>query len=178
VNRGGERFRSRGVDAGPIFNLTYMDIVNSTGKGFADLQLGALRRATLEAAFQYFAHSIDDEGEVDIEISESFEGSPTSNPFAYSAAYHFGSIGFNQSFTKQHIVNGNDPYPDFPDGYIQFNFHSGMNYHYSKHDMPGDNQFDFYTIALHEIMHLLGFSSFLDNQGNSAAAPGVFTEFD
>jgi hypothetical protein len=178
VNRGGERSKSRGVDAGPVFNLTYMDIVNSTGKGFADLQLGALRRATLEAAFQYFAHSIDDEGEVDIEISESFEGSPTSNPFAYSAAYHFGSIGFNQSFTKQHIVNGNDPYPDFPDGYIQFNFHSGMNYHYSKHDMPGDNQFDFYTIALHEIMHLLGFSSFLDNQGNSAAAPGVFTEFD
>ena len=87
-------------------------------------------------------------------------------------------LGLIESFTQQHIVSGNDPYPDFPDGYIEFNFHSGMNYHYSKHDMPGDNQFDFYTIALHEIMHLLGFSSFLDNQGNSAAAPGVFTEFD
>ena len=178
VDRGEERSISRGADAGPVFNLTYLDVVNSTGKGFADAQKGAQRRATLEAAFQYFSQSIDDEGEVDIEIRESFEGSPSSNPFAYSASYYFGAVGFNRSFTQQHILSGNDPYPDFPDGYIQFNFHSGMSYHFSKHDMPADDQFDFYTIALHEIMHLIGFTSYLDIQGNSAASPGVFTEFD
>ncbi|MFT4525702.1 MAG: hypothetical protein ACI85F_001857 [Bacteroidia bacterium] len=178
VDRGGERSTSRGADAGPVFNLTYLDVVNSTGKGFSDPQKGAQRRASLEAAFQYFSESIDNDGEVDIEIRESFEGSPTSNPFAFAASYYFGSVGFNRSFTQQHIITGSDPYPDFPDGYIQFNFHSGMNYHYSKHDMPGENQFDFYTIALHEIMHLVGFTSYLDGQGNSAASPGVFTEFD
>ncbi|MFT4680199.1 MAG: hypothetical protein ACI9FU_000653 [Granulosicoccus sp.] len=178
VDRGGESSASRGADAGPVFNITYLDIVNNTGKGFADTQQGAQRRATLEAAFLYFSNSIDNDGEVDIEIRESFEGSPASNPFAFAASYYFGSVGFNRSFTQQHILTGSDPYPDFPDGYIQFNFHSGMNYYYSMHDSPTDQQFDFYTIALHEIMHLIGFTSYLDNAGNSEASPGVFTEFD
>ena len=178
VDRGGARPNSRGADAGPVFNLTYVDVVNGSGKGFDDPQSGALRRATLEAAFQYFSHSIDNVGEVDIEIRESFEGHPSSNPFGYAASYYFGSVGFNRSFTQQHILSGSDPYPNFPDGYIQFNFHAGMNYFYSKHDNPGGDQFDFYTIALHEIMHLLGFTSYLDQNGNSAASPGVYTEFD
>jgi hypothetical protein len=178
VDRGGESANGRGADAGPAFNITYLDEVNSTGKGFAEPQFGSLRRSILESAFQYFSESIDDNGEVDIEIRESFEGSPTSNPFAYSASYYFGSVGFNRSFTQQHILSGSDPYPNFPDGYIQFNFHSGMSYAYSRYDMPAAGQFDFYTICLHEIMHLLGFTSYLDAQGNSAASPGVFTEFD
>ena len=163
---------------GPTFNLTYLDQVNATGQGFDHPTLGAQRRAVLEAAFSYYASLMEDDGEADIEVRESFAGNPTSNPFAFSAAYYFGSKGFNSPFTKAHIASGNDPYDAYPDGYLQFNFHSNLNYNYDHGAFPSGQEFDFYTIALHEILHVLGFSSYANENGQSAAAAYVFTSFD
>ncbi|MCB9187019.1 MAG: T9SS type A sorting domain-containing protein [Flavobacteriales bacterium] len=170
---------SRGLrDGGPTFNLTYLDQVNGTGIGFDDPNLGALRRGTLEAAFEYFASVIEDVGTADIEIRESFSGNPISNPFAYSAAYYFGSKGFNEPFTSVHLTTGNDPYGPYPDAYMQFNFHSNLDYHYGVSSLPNSSQYDFYTIALHEILHVLGFTSYSTANGASAASADVYTSFD
>ena len=166
------------ASGGPTFNLTYIDVVDGTNKGFDDPMKGEQRRTALETAFGYFTGLLEDDGEVDIEIRESFFGSPSGNPLAFSASYYFGAAGFNRAFTQQHIIIGIDPYPNFPDGYVQFNFWEAMNYHYSATSMPSADQFDFHTIAIHEVMHILGFTSYLDHDGNSAAALGVFTEFD
>lgn len=163
---------------GPTFNLTYLDVVNGTGQGFADPAEGSKRRTALEAAFAYFASSMLDGGEADIEIRASFSGNPNSNPFAMSGAYYYGSRGFNDPFTKRHITTGNDPHGSFPDAYIQFNFHSAMNFNYDPHAQPHSDQYDFYTVALHEIMHLLGFASYCNALGESAASPHVFTTYD
>jgi len=174
----GDVSEQRTNDPGPTFNITYLDVVNGTGGGFDHPANGAERRNALEAAFQYYASVVQDEGDVDIEIRESFSASPNSNPFAFSAAYYFGSKGFNSPFTQHHITSGNDPYNGFPDGYIQFNFHNGFNYNYTVNATPADDQFDFYTIALHEILHLLGFTSYADQTGGSAASEHVYTSFD
>lgn len=163
---------------GPTFNLTYLDQVNGTGVGFDDPNLGAARRAALEAAFAYYASVLGDIGEADVEIRESFSAHPSSNPFGFSAAYYYGSKGFNQSFTKVHLTTGNDPYGPYPDGYLQFNFHAALNYNYVVEANPAQNQYDFYTIALHEILHLLGFTSYSTATGESAASEHVFTSFD
>ncbi|MCB9191091.1 MAG: T9SS type A sorting domain-containing protein [Flavobacteriales bacterium] len=163
---------------GPTFNLTYLDQANGTGVGFDDPNLGAARRATLEAAFAYYASLMEDYGSADIEIRESFSGNPVSNPFGYSAAYYFGSKGFNQPFTKAHITTGNDPYGPYPDGYMQFNFHPNLNYNYVVGANPASDQYDFYTIALHEILHILGFTSYSTATGESAASEGIYTSFD
>ena len=165
-------------NGGPTFHLTYLDQVNSTGVGFDDPVLGAQRRNCLEAAFEYYASLIENFGEAEIEIRESFSANPNSNPFGFSAAYYFGSKGFNSPFTKAHIVTGNDPYGSFPDGYLQFNFHQNLNYNYDVNAFPSAQQFDFYTIALHEILHLLGFTSYSNANGESAASPHVYTTFD
>lgn len=165
-------------DGGMTFNLTYLDQVNGTGTGFDDPSLGAARRNALEAAFEYYASVIEDLGTADIEIRESFSGSPISNPFAYSAAYYYGSKGFNEPFTQVHITTGNDPYGPYPDGYMQFNFHTNLDYHYDISTPPGSQQYDFYTIALHEILHILGFTSYSNASGESAASPDVYTSFD
>jgi hypothetical protein len=165
-------------EIGPAFNLTYLDQVNGTGSGFDDPALGAERRTTLEAAFAYYSSLLENYGEADIEIRESFSGNPGSNPFAFSAAYYFGSKGFNAPFTKVHIESGNDPYESYPDGYIQFNFHQNLNYNYNVNASPSNQQFDFYTIALHEILHLLGFTSYSNANGQSAASEHVYTSFD
>jgi hypothetical protein len=163
---------------GASFNLTYLDQVNGTGAGFADPVHGQARRTALESAFEYYSSMIEDLGSADIEIRESFSANPNSNPFGFSAAYYFGSKGFNSPFTSAHITSGNDPYGNFPDGYLQFNFHPNLNYNYSVYADPSNQQFDFYTIALHEILHLLGFSSYSNGNGESAASPHVFTSFD
>lgn len=169
---------SRGADPTLVFNLTYLDQVNGTGIGFDDPNLGSQRRTALEAAFAYYASTIENVGICDIEIRESFSGSPSSNPFAYSAAYYFGSKGFNEPFTQVHISSGLDPYGPYPDGYMQFNFHSGLNYNYDKNAAPNSQQYDFYTVALHEILHVLGFTSYSTATGESAASPQVYTSFD
>lgn len=163
---------------GPTFNITYLDQVNANGKGFDDSALGGQRRAALEAAFQYYASLLEDHGQADIEVRESFSGNPLSNPFAYSAAYYYGSKGFNTPFTQAHISTGNDPYAPYPDGYVQFNFHSNLKYNYDVHANPSSDEFDFYTVALHEILHVLGFTSYSDAKGQSEAAEYVYTSFD
>ena len=165
-------------EIGPTFNLTYLDQVDANGIGFDDPTLGAQRRAALEAAFAYYSSLLEDYGEADIEIRASFSGNPTSNPFAFSAAYYFGSKGFNSPFTKAHIASGSDPYGAYPDGYLQFNFHPNLNYNYDVNANPSSEEFDFYTIALHEILHLLGFTSYSDDSGQSAASEHVYTSFD
>lgn len=161
-----------------VFNLTYLDVVNGTGVGFDDAELGEARRGALEAAFAYYASLIEDYGAADIEIRESFSGNPMSNPFAYSAAYYFGSKGFAEPFTQVHITSGSDPYGPYADGYMQFNFHPNLNYNYNINAQPASDEYDFYTIALHEILHLLGFTSYTTASGASAAAEDVFTSYD
>lgn len=165
-------------EANLVFNLTYLDQVNATGNGFDDPVHGASRRAILEAAFAYYATLIENDGVCDIEIRESFSGNPNSNPFAYSAAYYFGSKGFNQPFTQAHITTGMDPYGPYPDGYMQFNFHTNLNYSYDVEGLPTIQQYDFYTIVLHEILHVLGFTSYATASGESAASQDVYTSFD
>jgi hypothetical protein len=163
---------------GPVFNITYLDQVNGTGVGFDDPNLGATRRNALESAFAYYASVIEEFGVADIEIRESFSANPATNPFGFSAAYYFGSKGFNDPFTKVHITTGNDPYGPYPDGYMQFNFHPNLDYNYNVNVNPGSQQYDFYTIALHEIMHLLGFTSYAQGNGESQASEDVYTSYD
>lgn len=171
------QMKANGSD-GPIFNLTYLDVINGSGQGFDHPTEGAKRRAALEAAFAYFSSSMNDIGEADIEIRASFSGNPNSNPFAFSGAYYYGSRGFNDPFTLRHLTTGNDPHSSFPDAYIQFNFHSGMNFNYDANNPPQADQYDFYTVALHEITHLLGFASYCNSQGESVASQHVFTSYD
>jgi hypothetical protein len=178
ISSDGTRSNRLNGESGPTFNLTYLDQVNASGIGFDDPIYGAQRRATLEAAFAYFSSSMLDVGEAEIEIRASFSGAPNSSPFAFSGAYYYGSKGFNDPFTVRHITTGNDPSGSYPDAYIQFNFHSGMNFSYEVDGTPAADQYDFYTVTLHEIMHLLGFSSYCTADGVSAASPNVFTSFD
>ncbi len=163
---------------GPTFNLTYLDVIEGTGQGFAHPTEGAARRAALEAAFAHIASSLLDGGQADIEIRTSFSGNPNSNPFAFASSYYFGSKGFNDPFTKRHIITGNDPHGVHPDAYLQFNFHGNLKYNYDIYNWPAADQYDFFTVALHEIMHILGFASYCNHQGESAAAPDVFTTYD
>lgn len=168
VSRNG--LNNRGMASGPTFNLNYLDVANGTGKGFNDPQLGAQRRAVLQQVFTYLTGIIDNSGTIDVDIRVSFFASPTSNPFAFSAPYFFGAKGFNNPFPAAHLTTGSDPAGSYPDGYIQFNFSDALNYNLDPTATPSAAQFDFYTVALHEALHLLGFTSLIGENGQTQAS--------
>ncbi len=163
---------------GPVFNLTFLDVVNNTNKGFDDPDLGEQRRNVLSKAFAYYASVLNIPGKADIEIQESFFQN-SSAPFAYSASYYFSSKGFNDGLVASHLINDYDAAAGLPDGFIQFNFGSAFNYNYNTTSAPSSSQYDFYTVALHEILHVLGFTSFCAHDGTSEAPNDyVFTSYD
>lgn len=171
----GSEFKSNGAESGSAFNLTFLDVVNNTNKGFDDPELGEARRNILSKAFAYYAGIINNQGIADIEIQTSTH--QNFGAFASSASYYFSSAGFNDGLVAKHLISGFDPAGGVADGYIQFNF--AYNYSYSLNSAPPSNQYDFYTVCLHEILHVLGFSSFCNaNGGTQAPSPNVFTSFD
>ena len=177
VSRNG--LNNRGVASGPTFNINYLDVANGTGKGFNDPQLGAQRKAVLQKVFDYLTGIIDNTGTIDIDIRVSFFASPTSNPFAFSAPYFFGGKGFNQPFPYYHLTTGSDPTASYPDGYIQFNFSDALNYNLEPTATPSSAQFDFYTVALHEALHVLGFTSLIGENGlTQASIADAYSTFD
>lgn len=164
--------------SGPLFNLTFLDVVNNTDRGFDDPSLGEQRRNVLSKAFAYYASILNVTGTADIEIQESFFQNSNA-PFAYSASYYFSSKGFNDGLVASHLINGFDPAAGLPDGFIKFNFASTFNYNYNTSSAPSSSQYDFYTVALHEILHVLGFTSFCAHDGTSESPNDyVFTSYD
>ncbi len=166
----------------PTFNIIYKDQLVGSGKGFDDPTNGAKRREVLEAAFDYISNVIQNSGSADIMVDVSNGTIPANytGQFAVSKPVYTVANGYNQNHMLKHIINGTDPNVSNPDGTIEFNFNNSLNYFYDYPAEPGGNQFDFYTICLHEICHLLGFTSNIGSTGVSEAttAPQMFSSFD
>lgn len=180
-SKGVNNEKSGAENTGVKFNITYKDVILGNGTGFDDPVYGAQRRDALNAAFQYLSGIINNSGEADVQIDPSFfqNISPGNTPpLATSVAPSNASRGFNDCLAARHLISGNDPSGSLPDGMLSFNFGSNINYNYIFLDAPSNSQYDFYTVAIHEIIHMLGFTSYCDASGGSQAAANVFTAFD
>ncbi len=113
--------------------------------------------------------------------------------FSIPAVQNVGGIADN--LVWQTIVSGTDPYvgianplitPITPSnnvfhGAISFNFvNPSVVWNLSLGSTPNTNEYDFYTVALHESLHMLGFASLIDVNGNSkvGAAFPYYTRYD
>jgi len=146
------------------FGLIFSDVILGTGAGFDDPVLGATRRATATAVFDYISSVLPQSGHADIQFLQSqtdgsgFLGS--ANPLADP-----GTIGCQVVFPILHILTGVDPSPGIPDGLITIDF--GYTYNDDLGPVaPGER--DLFSLLLHEASHAIGFASSLttDNQGN------------
>jgi len=155
---------SQGAPGGPVFFLEYLDVSMANGIGFDDPVLGATRRATAQAVFDYMASVLPHGGSADIQFQASetdgsgFLGSaqPLANPFLAECQV---------AFPVTHLITGVDPNPGLPDGIITLDFG------YSYNDglgPPAGGEFDLFSLILHEATHAIGFVSTLtvDNTGN------------
>ena len=155
------------------FNFTYADVASNTGFGFDDGAEGVTRRATVEAVADYINTVVDHDGTVDIEWDLSINN-PGSGTLASMGSFYFGNSGVTNGFVFDHATTGVDPLGGVVDGRGEVNF--GRNWN-SDTGAPAGNEFDLYTVVLHEITHSMGFAS-LFNQDGSTLIAGTRSVYD
>ncbi len=159
-----------------IWNVEYLD---PAGSGFNDATLGGQRRGTLSSVLSYVSGVMPVEnGTIDLRVDASqadgtgflAEGGTYFNPSA--------PAGYYNGFAYDHVRSGVDPNATLPDARIAVDFGYAWN---SGLGAPAANQYDLFSILLHEITHTLGFNSQVMQDGSSFFGlknPGIFNVFD
>ena len=160
-------------------NAFFRDVLDETGIGFDDPTEGETRRQTAMAVMQYVGGLLDVIGTADIEFQQSVEGGAflaAASPLLDLPA----PDGIYNGFVFDHLTTGTDPDPELPDGAIIVNFAFDWN---SDLGDPVPEEYDLFSILLHELTHALGMVSLMDETGQSQLseeprATGIFTHFD
>ena len=157
-----------------IFNVSFLDVVNSTGVGFDDPTLGSTRRDTFSSVFTYLNTVLDETGTVDFEVGVSETdgtGSLASGGtlFPTTGELFFNGALFNRVDTGVDISGA--------EGIASFDF--GYNWN-SDLDSPTGSEYDLFSVTLHEVAHALGILGTIESTGVSSLSggdPGVFSVF-
>lgn len=181
---------SRAGSCGP----SYFTLWYEPGGGFDDLNPTEIaRKAVLEQVFcdlSAFINSPCPAGGINIWVRNiaSIPGVPPSAAGVASGFYGIPSTSINPAGTIDNLVwqtlhTGTDAYtglvpiliPSFPyntngvaffHGMVAFNFSTPFNTSLSSLPTSGSD-YDFYAVALHEAIHILGFNSLIDQSTNS-----------
>ncbi len=159
------------------FNVTYLDVTNTTGNGFNDATLGATRQSTFESVFTYINTVVDHSGTVEVEVKES-QTDGDGFLAAAGAAYPTSPPGFENG----EVFRGANGTGLFTGSDMGVTFDFGFNWN-SDTSAPSGSEFDLFTVALHEITHGMGFSSLVTSTGISGIGepgtnPGIFSVYD
>lgn len=130
-------------------------------------------RGALESAANRLASEIVVTSPVVVTFDVTGQKSAFSSTLA-SAGSDFvdGSAGFLQTVVQNKILTGNDANGSAADGTIDWNF--GPSWGFG--DSVSGSQYDFQSIAMHELLHTFGFMSNIDKAGSNTGH--VWTVFD
>lgn len=194
------------------FRLFFKDVidnrqeVNSTsgvleGYGFNDPVNGAMRRTSLCRVYEDISFllntSLSSTEKVRIEVRQSGDASNAlmdAGVLGLGGTY-FIDIGnvFSHGEVAKTIIKGEDSYKDLqyynsnfatiPHGTVRFRFNTNWNFDLSlSPPLATSSQRDFYSVALHEALHSLGFVSLISSSGNSVLAgngtPFLYSMYD
>ncbi|MCB9769148.1 MAG: hypothetical protein H6752_13205 [Candidatus Omnitrophica bacterium] len=149
-----------------------------TGVGFDDPIYGPDRLATVNAVLDYIDSILLDDGQLDVEFDQSLVDDTQSILASAGPFFPSGPNGVEPGRAFTHITTGIDPSPSVPDIHVTVNFGFKWN---SETDDPAGDEFDLYSVLLHELTHGLGFLSLIDSDGTSKITktnPGVYATFD
>ena len=173
-----EKLRAAGAKGtpGPTFTVVYADVVNNTDAGFDDPTLGPARQQVVNQVLQYIGSLLDETGNCDVffrpslNVNNGFLGFAGTNYFLTPNSFQ-GGLAF------QHLTTGVDPLSGTADIEAEINFF--FNYNLNPAVPSATNQFDLYSVLLHEFTHGLGIISLSTSTGGSRISPtNVYTTFD
>lgn len=158
------------------WNVTYTD---SEGVGFYDPVEGQLRRDSILAATQYLNTVLDGRGTVHIEFSSFSAGASYLASFSPGQVVNHPNGSFQNGGIYQAARTNTRPFNGV-DGSGDFNFSYGWNY---VGQPPASNKYDMVSVAIHELLHGVGFLSFTDSQGRglrnqTPPTPDIYAGYD
>ncbi len=152
------------------FAFNYTD----SNTGFNDPTLGADRRAALQSAANTLAGYFTGYSARTVTLDVSSENSPGSGTLASAGSYYFStSNSFQKGLVASLIQNGTN-FGYSVQGTVEWNF--GYSWDYDDAVAPGS--FDFKAVAMHELMHALGFASLVGSDGSSRIGNNTYAWFD
>lgn len=152
------------------FNFT-----DAAGVGFNEVGLSATRQAALQAAGTTLASYFTGYSARTVSFNVSTDNGGLFLAAASSNVSGITTGGFYQTDAQKNIQNGTVGGTNT----ILWNF----SYSWDYGDTIGSGAFDFKSVAMHEILHTLGFMSFLNGSGQGGAlqtsgSPDVWSIYD
>lgn len=136
-----------------VFNYT-----DASGTGFNDVSLGSARQAALSSAATTLASYLTGYTAT-LNFSVASTSNSGSGTLASAGSSYSGANGFQKS-SIQSAIQGNGS----GSGSINWNF--GYNWDYDN--SVANDALDFKAVAMHELIHSFGFSSFISSSGTGA----------
>jgi hypothetical protein len=161
------------------WNLVYEDVVANTGVGFDDPVQGAKATAALEGVLNILGNALSGYTQtVRILVKRSNQ---LSEGVAAQAGTYFknSESGFVMGAFQAKVTTGDDYFQQsVGHGFISYTF-SGIDWWYNSSIPTGViYDYDFITVSLHELTHMLGFISLTDSDGTSAIGTNIRSMFD
>ena len=170
-------FTIRPAFAVVVFDFTFEEVVANTNAGFDDPVLGADRRAVLiDVANNVIGKQLDHQATVRININES-KDLPNNTLAAAGQTFFVVRRSFQDGMVAAAIQEGKDPSPGEFLGSMTWDFTHDWNL---SSESPASGENDFRSVALHELTHLLGFSTLIKENGHGLedVTFDTFSRFD
>jgi autotransporter-associated beta strand protein len=159
------------------WNFSYVDVNTGSGFGFDDPNSGQLRRETVTAVGNYLANNIiDARGGINFVWNQSLN---SSSGLASAGATYAWSGNVSLLVGSPYRQGSGNITTSANTGSGQVNF--GRNWFatgLSGTGTPASNQFDLYSVILHELTHAMHFASAFSSTGASQLNAGVYTRHD
>lgn len=170
------------VQAGVIWDFNYKDVAT----GFNDATFGSARQTALESAGNYVSSFLTDYNAtiyMDVDGATSGGGTLAAAGSNFSGSFSDYGTGFNlRGDVMNKILNGDAADYDTvkADGEVTWNF---VDWQWELGTDFQVGEFDFFSTAVHELAHAMGFSSGINQDGTDGfgsllGSEGVWTPFD
>ena len=169
------------AQAAVMWDFNFTDV----NTGFNDAAEGAARQGALESAASYVSSFLTS---YDATIYMDVDGSTSGGGTLAAAGTNFTNASFSAGFNERgdvmtKILDGDaaDPGVGIADGTVTWNF---TDFIWELGTDFQANEFDFFSTAVHELLHAIGFSSEITQDGNDGYASsnpgeaGAWSPFD